>query len=263
MIIASLWVGDKLTRLEKLSIQSFLNLGYEFHLFTYNFVNGVPENTIIKDANEIMPHEEIFELSSSFLPFSDIWRYKMLYEKGGYWVDLDMIAVRPFNFGHDEYVISSERTIKQGAFKSILDYVPNIGILKAPIHSPFYLELYNKCRDFNNTNQNHDKLKYMRIFRKMVKKYKYEKYIKPPNYFCPINWWNAKEAFLSLNEGESLPKKYGVTGCGRENIISQGDTYTCHFWRDRATTKYGMDLNLVYPNSIYESVVEFNGDYII
>ena len=39
----------------------------------------------------------------------------MLYEKGGYWVDLDMIALKP-KF-KEPYIFSSERTIQKGPQK--------------------------------------------------------------------------------------------------------------------------------------------------
>ena len=57
---------------------------------------------------------EIFELRKTFLPFADIFRYKMLYMNGGYWVDLDMIALKRFNF-KEPYIFSSERTMLEGS----------------------------------------------------------------------------------------------------------------------------------------------------
>ena len=38
LVVQSLWVGDELSRMEYYSIKSFLVLGYEFHLYTYNYV---------------------------------------------------------------------------------------------------------------------------------------------------------------------------------------------------------------------------------
>ena len=34
IIVQSLWVGDKLSRMEHYSIKSFLTLGFEYHLYT-------------------------------------------------------------------------------------------------------------------------------------------------------------------------------------------------------------------------------------
>ena len=144
VIVQSLWVGPRLSRMEYYSIKSFLRLGFVYHLYTYEKVKNVPKGVIHKDANEIMPAKEIFDLKSTYLPFSDIWRYKMLYDKGNYWVDLDMIAIKMFDFKED-YVFSSERTIQEGAYASYDKKVPNIGVLKAPKGSEFYLEAYEKC----------------------------------------------------------------------------------------------------------------------
>ena len=144
MIIQSLWVGNELSRMEYYSILSFLKLGYEFHLYTYEKVKNVPKGTKILNGNKIIPRKDIFKLKETYLPFADIFRYKMLYEKGGYWVDLDMIAIKKLDF-NEPYVFSSERTIQEGAFKMQVKSVPNIGILKAPKHSAFYKELYEAC----------------------------------------------------------------------------------------------------------------------
>ena len=129
LVVQSLWVGDRLSRMEYYSIKSFLVLGYTFHLYTYNKVKNVPKGTIIKDASKIMPKKEIFELKEkkTYLPFSDIWRYKLLYDKGGYWVDLDMIALKRFDF-KEPPVFSSERII-YGNCKRFASNLPMFQIL--------------------------------------------------------------------------------------------------------------------------------------
>ena len=42
-IIQSFWVGEPLSKLEQLCIQSFLDNGHEFHLYVYDDVQGIPE----------------------------------------------------------------------------------------------------------------------------------------------------------------------------------------------------------------------------
>ena len=80
----------------------------------------------------------------------------------------------------EEYVFSSERTIQEGAFASYSKKVANIGVLKAPKGSPFYLEAYEKCSEYNKRNKNEDKLKYMKMLKELIKKHKMEKYVKEP-----------------------------------------------------------------------------------
>lgn len=244
VIVQSLWVGKTLSNMEVCCINSFLKHGFTFHLYTYEPVKRVPKGTIIKDANEIMPAKEIFKLKETFLPFSDIWRYKLMYLKGNYWVDMDMICLRPFNF-KDKFIFSSERTIQKGAYAMSVPYVANIGILKAPKGSEFYLELFNACNDHHKKGKNKDKIKYMRILRKLIEKHKMEKYVKTPEYFCNLDWWYAKDAFIPVNEFRG---KYGVPGRTYAEVVKgrgkgEKKPYTLHFWRDLATKKYGIDLN--------------------
>ena len=60
VIVQSLWVGDRLSRMEHYSIKSFLTLGFEYHLYTYNHVDNIPKgykNLKVLDANKIMPQK--------------------------------------------------------------------------------------------------------------------------------------------------------------------------------------------------------------
>ena len=59
-IIQSLWIGTELSKLERLSIKSFLDNGHEYHLYLYDTVKNIPEGAVVKDANEILDKSEIF-----------------------------------------------------------------------------------------------------------------------------------------------------------------------------------------------------------
>ena len=252
LTVQSLWVGDKLSRMEHYSIKSFLKLGYKFHLYVYNNVKNVPKGTILKNASKIMPKNKIFSLKSSFLPFADIWRYKLLYENGGYWVDLDMIALKRFDFD-EPFVFSSERTIQKGAYASKAKYNANIGVLKAPPKSEFYKEAYEKSLKHNEDNKNEDKLKYMKMLRKLIIKYNYKKYVKRPVYFCNLDWWHSKEAFSDF---QRFPDKYGVKAPTFMSMFK--NPYTVHFWRDRITKKYKLDPDDMFPKkSLWEIMIKY------
>jgi hypothetical protein len=91
-VIQSLWVGDKLSLLEQLSIASFVRNGHEFHLYTYNNISDVPDGTQLKDANEIILEKNVFTYcNGSYAGFADWFRWALLYKKGNYWVDTDVI----------------------------------------------------------------------------------------------------------------------------------------------------------------------------
>jgi hypothetical protein len=124
-IIQGLWIGSRLSRFEYNSIKSYLVAGYEYHLYTYDKVDNIPENVIIKDGNEILDKKEIFYYEGSIAPFSDLFRYKLLYERGGVWTDCDIICMKqiPEDNNH-EYIFVAERTILKGAFASCLKTPP-------------------------------------------------------------------------------------------------------------------------------------------
>jgi len=97
-VIQSLWIGDALSNLEKLCVQSFLDHGHAFHLYTYAAVDGVPKGAVIKDGNEILPHDQLTGGQARHAAsLSDYFRYALLNKKGGYWVDMDIICLRRFD----------------------------------------------------------------------------------------------------------------------------------------------------------------------
>ncbi|MDD9855488.1 MAG: glycosyltransferase [Gammaproteobacteria bacterium] len=107
-VIQSLWIGDALSNVEKLCIQSFLDHGHAFHLYTYADVGGIPEGAVNKDANEILPASEIFKQSAQGVRgLSNYFRYALLAKRGGWWVDMDLICIKPFEFD-DEIVFCEE-----------------------------------------------------------------------------------------------------------------------------------------------------------
>lgn len=105
--VHGLWIGNLLTNFELLTIFSFIEKGYTFHLWVYMpLQNKLPESVIICDANTIIPENKIFRYKEksqfgtgkgSVAGFSDIFRYKLLYDVGGWWVDMDVTCLKPFD----------------------------------------------------------------------------------------------------------------------------------------------------------------------
>ncbi|MBW4444611.1 MAG: hypothetical protein KME10_26090 [Plectolyngbya sp. WJT66-NPBG17] len=82
-VIQGLWIGGELSTMEQLSIQSFLQNGHEYHLYTYQPVKNVPKGTIVKDGREILPENRIFTYQSgfgkgSYAGFADLFRFHLL-----------------------------------------------------------------------------------------------------------------------------------------------------------------------------------------
>ncbi len=252
MNVQSLWVGNKLTDIEKYSIKSFIKQGHKFILYTYDDIEGIPKGTIVKDANKIIKKKDLFSFKTSYLPFSDLFRYRMLYLKGGYWVDLDMICIKPLKF-KEPYVFSSERTIQKGPYRNrIQQEISNIGILKAPRYSKFYKELYEECINVISKKKIKENIQLMKIMRKYLKIYDFEKYVKPAKLFCPLDWWHTKDAFIP----PCCRSKYGTSEYTQDDIFK--NAYTVHLWRSLLLNRHKLDPNKKYSNeSIWENLKKF------
>jgi hypothetical protein len=101
--VRSLWIGDRLPGLARLSIASFLAHGHAFELYAYQDVEDVPEGVVLLPADEILPADTIFSYPSEGrrsvgVAFSNVFRYALLHARGGWWVDLDVVCLRPFDF---------------------------------------------------------------------------------------------------------------------------------------------------------------------
>ena len=137
--VQSLWIGDALSTLERLSIASFLDNGFEYHLYVYQEVASVPRGTLVKDAREILPETMIFRYTrfESYSGFSNYFRYKLLLERGGWWMDTDVVCLKPFQFDRP-HVFSSEPGREGGECVAS-------GIIKAPVGSPAMRFAWETC----------------------------------------------------------------------------------------------------------------------
>ncbi|TAE49789.1 MAG: hypothetical protein EAZ89_13585 [Bacteroidetes bacterium] len=107
-IVHGLWIGGDLSPLEILTIKSFQAHGHIFILWTYDGIKTpLPEGTVLRDANEVLDRSHIFSYKhvnewghgrGSYAGFSDIFRYKLLYEHGGWWTDMDITCLQPLLF---------------------------------------------------------------------------------------------------------------------------------------------------------------------
>ena len=142
-IIHSLWIGKVLSNIELLTIKSFVANGHDFFLWVYDIIEApIPEGVTIMDANTIIPSDKIFRYKNknqfghgkgSLGGFSDIFRYKLLYENGGWWVDMDVTCLKPLDFVED-YVFRKHHE---------LDLVGNV--MKCPKRSELMKLCYERA----------------------------------------------------------------------------------------------------------------------
>ena len=189
-VIQSLWIGSSLSAMEQLCIYSFLSNGHPFHLYTYGDVKNIPEGTIVKDASKIIGPDKIFKYKNldTYAGFSNVFRYKLLLEKGSYWVDTDIVCLRPFDDNSDYLFAKSKREKKAGEPSE--PFWMESCVIKSPVDSAVMNYCYEESRDRNPND-----LKFGEIgpflLESAIKKYKLEEHIAKAETFCPVahtNW---------------------------------------------------------------------------
>ena len=98
------WHGPALSRLERLCMSSFIANGHAVHLHVYDEPARVPPGVTVMDAADVLPRRHLFAhaASGSFALFADWFRYRLLHDKGGLWVDTDVVCLKPFDHGSEE-----------------------------------------------------------------------------------------------------------------------------------------------------------------
>ena len=174
-IINGLWIGTSLSCIELLCIKSFLANGHAFYLWVYDRIETqLPEGAIIKDASEIISRENVFCYKNtnqyghgkgSYAGFSDIFRYKLLYEKGGWWVDMDVVCLNPLDFD-EPYV-----------FRTHHEFAIVGNIMKCEKNSEVMRICYDKATRLVDEN-NRDWNLPIRVLNETVQELRLEHYIK-------------------------------------------------------------------------------------
>ncbi len=207
--------------MERLCIKSFLAHGHAFHLYVYDDVHGVPSGTILHRADEVINRSRIFTYTGngSVAGFANMFRYKLLLDRGGWWVDLDTVCLRPFQFS-EEYVFASEPGVSGEVLTN--------AILKAPANSPFLEYVWRVCLE-----KDVSKLVWgetgPRLVAQAVRTLQLEAYTKPAKTFCPVSYLDWR-AFITP-----------------ESALEFGDeTWGVHLWQEM-WRRAALDKDARYP----------------
>jgi hypothetical protein len=186
-VIQALWIGDELSAMERLSVASFLAHGHTFDLYAYGPVRGVPAGARLRDAAEVLPRERVFRYRDrgSYAGFANFFRYKLLLERGGWWVDLDAVCLGPFDFDGD-FVFASERTRDGRA-------VPNAAFLKAPPGSAVMAEFWDTCRSKDPATLTWGETG-SRLIAQTLPRFGLESRVQPSEVFCPLDFFDWRRA---------------------------------------------------------------------
>ena len=142
LTVHGLWIGERLSLMEQLTLRSFVACGHRFVLWLYGRLEeDVPPGVEVRDACTIIPRQRVFSYKAGIRPgsyagFSDLFRYKLLYDCGGWWSDLDVVCLKPLDL--DAWY----------AFHPHIDLGLVGSVLKAPPRS----ELMRRCATWTAEN---------------------------------------------------------------------------------------------------------------
>ena len=197
----SLWIGDKLSPQHVMSINSFIQNGFKYNLYTYNEVKNIPSGVNVLDGNVILPKSRIWTYQQGFNKgglsgYSCEFRYKFLYEHGGLFVDTDIVLLKDFNLDK-KYIFISE-----------LNEVGNVIATNGLIYSQSGTssgKIWSEAID-NISYRNKARVKHgetgPELITYLVNKYNLEEYVLPPNAFCSVGWHETDK----LIDGTQLPE---------------------------------------------------------
>jgi hypothetical protein len=219
--VQSLWIGPSLSTLERLTIASFLANGHGFHLYAYDHIAGVPAGTEVMDAGRILPRSGVFRYSGngSVAGFSNFFRYRLLLERGGWWVDLDTVCLQPLHF-ESEYVFSSE--VVNGV--AVID----AAAIHAPPGSPWAQYAWRVCESKDVTRLVWGETG-PRLLAEAVAHCGLLDYVRPPETFCPIGYADWESA--------SDPQAFREFG---------PEVFAVHLWNEM-WRRSGKDKDANYP----------------
>ncbi len=135
LIVNSLWIGKRLGEVHAACLKSFVDKGCKIVLHAYGKPEDIPKGVEIFDANKLMKESEIVRTSSGNLALaSDIYRYRILREGLGLYVDCDVYCIKPVE--DNDYIMGWET-------QSTI----NGAILKVPQDSTMLKQLLSAAED--------------------------------------------------------------------------------------------------------------------
>lgn len=203
------WHGPQLGLLRIACLNSFLNKGHKFQLYTYKHFEGIPTGVEVMDANKILPEKSIlwyenYENKSCDLgPFSDLFRLKMLCEQGGWWCDVDTMCLSSNipdagESWSQEFSGLEAECISNDTTRYFLDtnIVAN-GQVRLQKASPLAKELYQRANEINQAPLQQRESMGPKLWTQVIADLGLEKSQNgSPSLFYPIKWLETFKLWL-------------------------------------------------------------------
>jgi len=185
-IVRTFWHGPPLDPCRLLCLRSFAAQGFSVELFAYDLDLAIPDGVMRRDANEIWPTTQVLryrvgEGQGSPALHANLFRLALLQRLGGWWVDADVILLRP-DLPDDDYFFSRED-----------DPYLNNAIMKVPAGHALLADAIDYCGAVGDTaiwGQTGP-----RLLTELVRKHDLTRHVRPGDVTCPVQWWDVEALF--------------------------------------------------------------------
>lgn len=171
--------------MEKMCLKSFVRHGHEVHVYTYGEVEGVPDRVEIRNGNKVLPESEIFTYQKggfgegSVAGFADHFRLELLNQRGGWWVDTDIICLQAFDFDEERVVATS--------YEHEWGVCAINCVMKLPKGDPILEYCLSRIKAINEDNVEFGETG-PHLLQEAIQELGAQNILVKPNVFCPIGW---------------------------------------------------------------------------
>ena len=148
-VFQGFWHGPPLGPVRAACLDSFVRCGHAFELYVYDEIE-VPRGVVLRDAVEIIPRSAIFYYENVHTgkkdlgPFSDLFRYKLLFDRGGWWSDVDTVCLSA--------QIPKVGRAWAGEYPEVHAEAIGTSQLALPCGDPLAKLLYERCLELSKKN---------------------------------------------------------------------------------------------------------------
>ena len=231
MNVNTLWVGRPPSLMVRKCVQSLKNTRLPITVYGYRVgqLQRIFPEFEVRDASAVIPENELFTYNTgsgkgSYAAFANLFRYKLLAEQGGWWVDTDVYCLRAFRFDAP-YVLVSEPG-KPGLLHN--------GIIKAPPGSPLMQRMVQlasaadtKTMRWGTTGSKLLTTVVNRDFPAL------KAYVVPAQVFCPVHWASVhktRNAPQTIRLAPSTVAVHLFNEMWRRNGIDTNANYPLYSW---------------------------------